>query len=189
MFGSYQSHEIGRARAFTPGWLENESVWLHMEYKYLLEVLRAGLYDEFFADLRSTLVPFLDPETYGRSPLENSSFIVSSAHPDESLHGAGFVARLRGATAEFMSIWSMMMAGERPFFTQGGQLCLALKSISERRSVNTKIIPEFQERIFLSRGRCTATGQQNGNLITNCSMTMRKIGTWNLSWWMYIQDT
>ncbi|MFN2225738.1 MAG: cellobiose phosphorylase, partial [Anaerolineae bacterium] len=26
-----QSHEIGRARAFTPGWLENESIWLHME--------------------------------------------------------------------------------------------------------------------------------------------------------------
>ena len=43
-----QSHEIGRARAFTPGWLENESIWLHMEYKYLLEVLKAGLYEEFF---------------------------------------------------------------------------------------------------------------------------------------------
>ena len=29
------SFELGRARAFTPGWLENESIWLHMEYKYL----------------------------------------------------------------------------------------------------------------------------------------------------------
>ncbi len=43
-----QPHDIGRARAFPAGWLENESIWLHMEYKYLLETLRAGLYEEFF---------------------------------------------------------------------------------------------------------------------------------------------
>jgi len=121
-----ESHELGRCRAFTPGWLENESIWLHMEYKYLLELLRAGLYDAFFADFRSALVPFFDPAIYGRSPLENSSFIVSSAHPDESLHGAGFVARLSGATAEFLSIWTLMMAGAQPFFMQEGQLQLAL---------------------------------------------------------------
>ena len=36
------SYEIGRARAFTPGWLENESIFLHMAYKYLLEILRRG---------------------------------------------------------------------------------------------------------------------------------------------------
>jgi hypothetical protein len=122
-----QTHEIGRARAFTPGWLENESIWLHMEYKYLLEVLRAGLYDEFFADFKQALIPFQDPAIYGRSPLENSSFIVSSAHPDQSLHGTGFVARLSGSTAEFLNIWSMMMAGEQPFFMQDGELYLAFK--------------------------------------------------------------
>jgi hypothetical protein len=122
-----QSHEIGRARAFTPGWLENESIWLHMEYKYLLEVLRAGLYGEFFQDFKQVLVPFQDPRVYGRSPSENCSFIVSSAHPDESIHGAGFVARLTGTTAEFLSMWSVMMAGERPFFVQDGQLHLALR--------------------------------------------------------------
>ena len=44
---SEASFELGRACAFTPGWLENESVWLHMEYKYLLELLKAGLYEEF----------------------------------------------------------------------------------------------------------------------------------------------
>ena len=109
------SPEIGRLRAFTPGWLENESVFLHMAYKYLLEVLRAGLRDEFFTDMRRGLVPFLDPQTYGRSPLENSSFLVSSAHPDATLHGRGFVARLTGATAEFLSMWSLMMAGPQPF--------------------------------------------------------------------------
>ena len=121
------SREIGRARAFTPGWLENESVFLHMAYKYLLEVLRAGLHDEFFSDMRRGLVPFLDPQTYGRSPLENSSFIVSSAHPDASLHGRGFVARLTGATAEFLTMWLLMMVGQQPFLVQDGQLGLRLR--------------------------------------------------------------
>jgi hypothetical protein len=121
--------DIGRARAFTPGWLENESIWLHMEYKYLLDVLRAGLYDEFFEDFKAALIPFLDPITYGRSILENSSFLVSSAHPDESLHGAGFVARLSGATAEFISMWRIMMAGDQPFILKEGQLCLIIKPI------------------------------------------------------------
>jgi hypothetical protein len=123
------SKDVGRARAFTPGWLENESIWLHMEYKYLLEVLRAGLYEDFFEDLRVSLVPFLDPKVYGRSNLENSSFLVSSVHPDGLIHGTGFVARLTGATAEFISMWRCMMAGEKPFFIQEDQLCLSLKPI------------------------------------------------------------
>jgi hypothetical protein len=100
-----------------------------MEYKYLLEVLKAGLYKEFFVDLRDVLIPFQSPQVYGRSPLENSSFIVSSVHPDESLHGRGFVARFTGATAEFLSIWNIMMAGERPFFMRAGQLALALRPV------------------------------------------------------------
>jgi len=75
--------EIGRNRTFSPGWFENESVWLHMEYKYMLEILRNGLYDEFYADFNKVFIPFLNPEQYGRSILENSSFIVSSANPDK----------------------------------------------------------------------------------------------------------
>ncbi len=121
--------EIGRARAFTPGWLENEFIWLHMEYKYLLEVLRAGLYEEFFTDLHDELVPFMQPEVYGRSLLENSSFIVSSVHPDQSLHGAGFVGRLSGSTAEFLSIWTVMMAGKQPFSMRDGALVLRLRPV------------------------------------------------------------
>ncbi|MGD9317261.1 MAG: cellobiose phosphorylase, partial [Anaerolineae bacterium] len=124
-----QSHELGRARAFAPGWLENESIWLHMEYKYLLEVLKAGLYEEFYEEFERILICFQNPEVYGRSPLENSSFLVSSAHPDPSLHGTGFVARLSGATAEFLSIWTTMMAGPQPFFLRNGNLCLAFKPI------------------------------------------------------------
>ncbi|MFP4345669.1 MAG: cellobiose phosphorylase [Anaerolineales bacterium] len=139
-----ESHELGRCRAFTPGWLENESIWLHMEYKYLLELLKAGLHDAFFADFEEVLVPFLDPARYGRSPLENSSFIVSSAHPDASLHGRGFVARLSGSTAEFLSIWHTMMAGQQPFQVREGELCLVLQ-------------PVLPGRLFRSDGTLTFT--------------------------------
>ncbi len=116
------SYELGRCRAFTPGWLENASIWLHMEYKYFLELLRSGLYGEFFRDFHEAAVPFLDPAVYGRSTLENSSFIASSANPDESIHGRGFVARLSGSTAEMLSIWRRMMFGESPFTLEDGRL-------------------------------------------------------------------
>lgn len=121
--------DIGRARAFPPGWLENESIWLHMEYKYLLALLKAGLYDAFYADLRRVFVPFQPPERYGRSPLENSSFIVSSAHPDESLHGRGFVARLSGSTAEYLSILNYLMFGPQPFVQTSEGLALAFRPV------------------------------------------------------------
>jgi hypothetical protein len=121
------THEVGRTTAFPPGWLENESIWLHMEYKYLLELLRNGLYEEFYEDVQSALVPFQPVDRYGRSPLENSSFIVSSAYPDNSLHGTGFVARLSGSTAEFLTIWFEMFTGRNPFVVQDGELILRLK--------------------------------------------------------------
>lgn len=107
--------EIGRARTFSPGWFENESIWLHMEYKYMLELLRNELYDVFYEDFRHVFIPFLDPQVYGRSILENSSFLVSSANPNPGLHGTGFVARLSGATAEFVHILNAMTLGSHPF--------------------------------------------------------------------------
>jgi hypothetical protein len=122
--------EIGRARVFTPGWLENESVWTHMEYKYMLELLKNGLYDEFYRDFRNVIIAFHDPYRYGRSILENSSFIASSAFPHPDLQGNGFVARLSGATAEFINIWLIMCAGIRPFYLAKEQrLCLELKPV------------------------------------------------------------
>ncbi|MBU4342500.1 MAG: hypothetical protein KJ902_05405 [Candidatus Omnitrophica bacterium] len=110
------SKEIGRSSVFTPGWLENESIWLHMEYKYILEILKAGLYKEFFEELKNVLIPFQNPEIYGRSIFENSSFLVSSAFQDKKFHGRGFIARLSGSTAEMMNIWLLMNAGKSPFF-------------------------------------------------------------------------
>jgi len=124
------SKEVGRSSIFTPGWLENESIWLHMEYKYLLEILKSGLYEEFFEEFRNLLVPFQNPEVYGRSLFENSSFIVSSAFPNEKLHGKGFVARLSGSTAEMLSIWVLMNIGKKPFFLdEKGELCLKFRPI------------------------------------------------------------
>jgi hypothetical protein len=116
--------EIGRCRVFTPGWLEHESIWLHMEYKYLLEVLRSGLYKEFYTDFKNVLIPFQDPRRYGRNILENSSFLVSSAFPDKKLHGNGFVARLSGSTAEFVNLWLLMNLGKQPFTLNNNELNL-----------------------------------------------------------------
>lgn len=107
--------ELGRAKFFTPGWLENESIFMHMEYKYLLEVLNNGLAEQFFEDMKTSFVPFMDPSVYGRSILENSSFIASSANPDASLHGKGFVARLSGSTVEFLNMWVTIFIGKKPF--------------------------------------------------------------------------
>jgi hypothetical protein len=124
-----ESPELGRAvGAYPRGWIENESIYLHMEYKYLLEVLRAGLCEEFWKDAKRTLIPFMDPATYGRSTLEGASFIVSSAYADEALHGRAFQPRLSGITCEYLHIWILAVAGEKPLrLDRTGKLELALE--------------------------------------------------------------
>jgi hypothetical protein len=125
-----QSTDIGRCAVFAPGWLENESIWLHMEYKYLLELLKAGLYKEFFDEFKNAGVCFQTPEVYGRSILENSSFIASSAFPDPRVWGRGYIARLSGSTAEFLSMWLIMTQGQRPFrLGVGGELELGFRPV------------------------------------------------------------
>lgn len=109
------SVEAGRIRAFTKGWLERESNFLHMTYKYLLGLLKSGHIDHFDAALKTNLVCFMDPDVYGRSPLENSSFIAPTNNPNPSLHGQGFFARLSGSTIEGLHMWKEMMMGENPF--------------------------------------------------------------------------
>ncbi|MFP4371058.1 MAG: hypothetical protein ACLFQ4_02415 [Halanaerobium sp.] len=120
-----ESYEIGRARAFSPGWLENGSIWLHMEYKYLLELIKNGLIEEYYQAVEAALVPFQDPEIYGRSILENSSFILSSLNGDTKNHGRGYIARLSGSTAEYINMWSLMSFGKEPFKTEAGELIYA----------------------------------------------------------------
>ena len=141
-----ESYEIGRARAFSPGWLENGSIWLHMEYKYLLELLKSGLYEEYYEAIENALVPFQDPKTYGRSILENSSFILSSLNGDEKNHGRGYIARLSGSTAEYIDMWSMMSFGSQPFKLKDDELVYqpepALKAdlfTEEKRGVSLQL--------------------------------------------------
>ena len=148
---SGESEEIGRSRIFPRGWLENESIWLHMEYKFLLEILRSGLYEEFYQNFKKVLIPFLKPEQYGRSTLENSSFLVSSAHTDERLHGQGFVARLSGSTAEFMHIWLLMNAGPEPFF------------VNEQGALSVRFAPALTGELF-SKEAGTAVVSDDKNL-------------------------
>ena len=138
-----ESEEIGRCRVFNPGWLEHGSIWLHMEYKYLLELLRCGLYEEFYRDAAKALIPFQPPGRYGRSILENSSFLVSSLYADRRLHGAGFVARLSGATAEFLQMWLWMTVGRRPF------------ALNRRGELTLRLTPVLSKKCFDARGRFT----------------------------------
>lgn len=124
-----ESIEIGRIRAFTKGWLERESDFLHMTYKYLLGLLKAGMYDEFYKELEDNMVCFMNPEVYKRSTLENSSFIVPSNNPDKNYHGKGFYARLSGSTIETLDMWKHMMTGDKPFRIVNNQLILKFEPI------------------------------------------------------------
>jgi len=142
--------DVGRIQIFTRGWLENESIWSHMEHKYLLELLKCGLTEEYYSHMKNCLVPFMDPEVYGRSIFENVSFIVSSAHPEEKYHGHGFVSRLSGVTAEFISIWRIMTSGFSPFFMENDKLCMKLE-------------PQLQGSMFTEKPRTVNYSTEEGN--------------------------
>jgi len=124
-----EDYEIGRIRAFSAGWLERESDFLHMIYKYLMGLLKSGLHEEFFAEIKRNLVCFMDPKIYGRNILENSSFIAPSNNPNPAIHGKGFLPRLSGSTVEVLDIWRMMMIGEKPFRMNGNQLVFQPKPV------------------------------------------------------------
>lgn len=118
-----QALQLGRIGVFNYGWLENGSIFLHMHYKMVLEMVRAGLLDEFYAEIRQLLVAFHDPARYQRNPLENSSFVVCSGFSvDERQHGRGCVARLSGSTVELLQLTTLLFLGERPFVFENGQL-------------------------------------------------------------------
>lgn len=146
------SMENGRVRAFTPGWLERESVFLHMEYKYFYGMLKAGLYDEFYQAIGDALIPYQKPEIYGRSILENSSFLASSANPDPAVHGQGFVGRLSGSTVEMLSMWLGMFLGNGGFRCRDGKVQLRLAPVLAGR-----MFDEHGDASFTLCGKCTVT--------------------------------
>lgn len=151
------SMENGRVRAFTPGWLERESVFLHMEYKYFYGLLKAGLYEEFYEAIHDALIPYQEPERYGRSILENSSFLASGVNPDPAVHGQGFVGRLSGSTVEMLSMWIGMFVGRGGFEARGGRVCLRLSPVLEGR-----MFDETGDISFTLCGRCRVTYHNPG---------------------------
>ncbi len=115
--------DLGRIGVFNYGWLENGSIFQHMHYKFVLEMVRAGLIEEFYGDIEKLLVAFRDPKEYGRNPVENSSFLVSSGFAiDPRQHGRGCVARLSGSTVEFLHLWTHLFLGPAPFVFEQGRL-------------------------------------------------------------------
>lgn len=114
---------LGRMGVFNYGWLENGSIFLHMHYKFVLEMVRVGLVDEFYREMEKLLVAFRDPKEYGRNPIENSSFLVSSGFTvDPRQHGRGCVARLSGSTVELLNLWIYLFLGPAPFVFEAGRL-------------------------------------------------------------------
>jgi len=148
-----ESPEIGRIHAFTKGWLERESNFVHMTYKYLLGLLSAGLYEEFYEETKTNYICFMDPNVYARSPFENSTFIAPSNNPDKSKHGQGFVARLTGSTAEFLSMWHKMFFGDKLFVYEDGELNFTInpklhKSFFKDGSVSTTLFSTIDVEII-----------------------------------------
>mmetsp|Transcript_14919 Transcript_14919/g.27164 ORF Transcript_14919/g.27164 Transcript_14919/m.27164 type:complete len:1254 (-) Transcript_14919:191-3952(-) len=152
-----QSYDMGRMMAFSAGWLENQSIWMHMSYKYYLQLLRGKMYTKFFAEMKGGgMLPFMDPDVYGRSLMECSSFIASSAFKDPSVVGRGFLARLSGSTAEFLSMWKLMFMGPNPYV------------VNEEGDLEMQLIPTLPIWLFedLEDG-AEGTRDDDGNLIVS----------------------
>ncbi|MDZ7672494.1 MAG: hypothetical protein U5K53_06640 [Halanaerobiales bacterium] len=155
---SNESFEIGRAKAFSPGWLENGSIWLHMEYKYLLELLKNDLYETFYEVFNDAAVFHQDPKVYKRSILENSSFILSSLNNDVTNHGRGYIARLSGATAEFIDMWTRISFGNKPFKYINNKLIFEPNPIltkdlftKEKSEVNIQVSENISKTVILPK--------------------------------------
>ena len=115
--------DLGRIGVFNYGWLENGSIFLHMHYKFVLEMVRRGLLAEFYGQIEKLLVAFREPLEYRRNPAESSSFLVSSGFEiDPRQHGRGCVARLSGATVELLDLWAHLFLGPTPFACEHGRL-------------------------------------------------------------------
>jgi hypothetical protein len=155
-----ETYDMGRQIAFAPGWLENQSIWMHMSYKYYLQLIRGKLYDQFFSEMRGSdekqggILPFMDPQVYGRPLMECSSFIASSAFPDPGQHGRGFLARLSGSTAEFMDMWKLMFIGPTPFF------------LNDSEEVEMQLVPALPSWLFEDESSDSDPNyDEDGNLV------------------------
>ena len=147
-----ETFEIGRVHAWGSGWIENESIYTHMETKYLLELIKCEQYDEFYSALQTGIPCFFDPQVYGRSVFENVSFIVSSAFVDEKMHGQGLQARLSGVTNEMIHVWVLMMAGKEPLF------------LDSKGALSFKLEPKLPEWLFTKKEQSVSCYDGENNL-------------------------
>lgn len=107
--------------------------------------------------------PFMDPAVYGRSPLEMSSFIVSSAFPDPDMWGSGYLARLSGSTAELFSVLNLATAGPEPF-------------ISTNEGLSLEFTPALPDWMFTSEGKVSFTFMGGANVTYH---NPRGLNTWD----------
>lgn len=119
--------EIGRTSMFTPGWLERESDFLHMTFKYLIGLCYSEHYEEFFKYVKTNFPCFMDPDIYGRPTNENVSFIVSDMHPNKDIVGQGYYARLTGANTEVINMYELIFFGKEIFKYENKELELNIK--------------------------------------------------------------
>jgi hypothetical protein len=72
-----QSYDMGR-RSLSPLAGENQSIWMHMSYKYYLASQWKSIHRILSEMKGGGILPFMDPDVYGRSLMECSSFIACS---------------------------------------------------------------------------------------------------------------
>ena len=117
----------------------------------------------------------MSTDIYGRSVLENSSFIVSSAYPDERLHGRGFYARLSGATIEALNILAIMFIGHNPYSYSNNELFIKLKP-----NIPGWLFDENNEIEFLLHGYTQITYVNNSRFDTH-KLQIQKIIKYNIT--------
>lgn len=160
----HETLEIGRARAFTKGWLEREACFMHMSYKYLIGILKSGMYDAYYEDMKTAMPPFMNAEVYGRSPLENASFIATSNNPNRQNHGRSFVARLTGTTSEAITLLMLMMTGKKLFTYQDQILRFQINPLlkqdffDENHEVSFNLFESIKVTIYNPEGLDTYKG-------------------------------
>ena len=117
------------------------------------------------------MLPYQNHKVYGRSLLECSSFLASSAFPDPKQHGRGFLARLSGSTAEFLSIWVIMFIGPNPFVYN-----------SETKALSMELRPALPKWLFAG---CEGSSKANAS---ECHSNVKQVGK-SLSFKMFGETT
>jgi len=105
------SESLERAELVPPSapvWMRHQPISLPMQYRLFGELLKNGLYAQFYDTIRSGLVPLMDFGVYGRPTMESAAAIVSSAAPNFRTHGRGLRAHDADTSAEFLRMWQLM---------------------------------------------------------------------------------